>query len=30
MDKGDFVESFNPDLDDPVKAAATLSTYLNG
>ena len=28
--KGNFVESFNPDLDDPAKAAATLSTYLNG
>jgi protein SCO1 len=28
--KGDFVESFNPDLDDPAKAAKTLSTYLGG
>ena len=29
MDKnGAFVESFNPDLDKPVEAAATLSKYL--
>lgn len=28
--KGDFVESFNPDLEDPAKAAKTLSTYLGG
>ena len=26
--KGDFVESFNPDLDKPAEAAATLSKYL--
>ncbi len=26
--KGDFVESFNPDLDDPAAAAKTLSRYL--
>ena len=29
MDKrGDFVESFNPDLDRPAEAAATLSKYM--
>ena len=27
---GDFVESFNPDLDDPAKAAQTLATYVKG
>ena len=26
--KGDFVESFNPDLDDPAAAAKTLTRYM--